>query len=168
MGGEPFDPKVFKRVAAEAAHGESDHIESTDVSRTVDVPEGVWTDVRAGQRTAEGVVTRPEWPGLMFDAQDGSVVCWHLKPSVFVCNRRSIRPEQVVFEEETGAPFCPTCLKQKKKLVRKAKVLGWRKQKKMINKLKAQHAVNAPVFVQPRTTPTTESEIVWREQDENG
>ena len=146
MGGEAFDPEVFKRVAKELAHGEDDHVESTDISRTVDAPVGQWTDVRAGQTTAEGTVTRPEWPGIPFDADDPTkVIVWHLKPAIFNCGRRNIQPEQVVFEEGTGAPFCPTCLAKKKKLAKASKVKGRRKQKKIIDRLKAQKAFKGTI-----------------------
>jgi hypothetical protein len=164
MGGEPFDPVAMEKAFQSSGdvHGEKDHVQSTDVSRSVDVPAGVWTDVRAGQVTAEGTVTRPEWPGLLFLADDPTkVVVWHLKPSVFVCNRRNIRPEQVVFEEGTHAPFCPTCLSKKKQLAKKSKVKGRRKQRHMIERFKAEQAAKY-IEKQPN------SEIVWKEQNEGG
>ncbi|AAN02153.1 gp99 [Mycobacterium phage Barnyard] len=170
MGGEQFDPEVFKRVSPEKAHGESDHVESTDVSRTVEAPVGVWTDVRKGQVTAEGCVTRPEWPGLLFDADDPTkVVVWHLKPSVFACARRNIQPEQVVFEEGSGAPWCPTCLHKKKQIIRKSKVKGGRKKKQLLDRLKAQSEAKKPHIKMPQknvSETSTDSEIVWRESDE--
>lgn len=164
--GEPFDPKAFQRVAAQKAHGESDHVESTDVSRSVDVPTGVWTDVRKGQVTAEGTCTRPEWPGLLFDADDPTkVICWHLKPAVFACGRSNIQPNQVVFEEGSGAPWCPTCLHKKKQLLRKSKVKGERKKKQMIDRLRAQsEAKRIPIKDSTKTpTTSTDSEVVWKE-----
>lgn len=146
MGGEQFDPELFQRVSAELAHGEEGHVESTDITATTQVPVGVWTDVRVGQVTAEGTITRPEWPGIPFDADDPTkVIVWHLKPSVFSCGRRGIRPEQVVFEEGTGAPFCPTCLRHKKKLAKKSKIKGERKQKKLLDRLKIQQAFKGTI-----------------------
>ena len=122
MGGEPFDPKVFERVAPEDAHGEIDHIKSTDVRRTVAIPEGRWIDVRAGQTHAQGVVPNPDYPGVLMDAEDPTkVICWHLSRKVFYCVRRGIRPDQVVIDPETGAGWCPTCFSQKKRLDKKEK-----------------------------------------------
>lgn len=127
-------PDGFRDVEV---HGEQ-HLESTDVRRTQDVPEGAWVDVRSGQRVAEGTVTRDEWPGLLFDAQDPTkVICWHLKPSVFVCNRRNIQPEQVVIEEGSNSPWCPTCLAKKKQLAKQSQIKGRRKIKREIASEKA-------------------------------
>ncbi|AZS12637.1 hypothetical protein HWB99_gp101 [Mycobacterium phage DrLupo] len=151
-------------------HGETDHVQSTDVHRTVEAPVGVWTDVRAGQVTAEGTVTRPEWPGILFDADDPTkVIVWHLKPAVFACGRRNIKPEQVVFEEGSGAPWCPTCLHKKKQILRKSKVKGGRKKKQLLDRLHAQtEAKRLPIKMPPKnaTDKSTDSEIVWRENDE--
>lgn len=162
-------------------HGETDHVKSTDVRRSVEVPEGVWTDVRAGQVSAEGVVTRPEWPGVLFDADDPTkVIVWHLKPAVFACARRNIQPEQVVFEKESGAPWCPTCLHKKKQILRKSKVKGRRKKKQMIERIKADqvlHNQSGIVIKDSSKSPITPSidseevlmadgEIVWKENGE--
>lgn len=170
MGGEPFDPKLFERVAPEEAHGETGHVKSTDVSRSTEVPEGVWTDVRVGQRTAEGTVTRSDWPGLLFDADDPTKpVVWHLKPSIFNCNRRNIRPEQVVIEKGSGAPFCPSCLSQKKKLAKKSKIKGRRKVKKFLQERKERNAFQGTItdHTKAQAPPLADNggEIVWKESE---
>lgn len=168
MGGEPMDPKLFEKQVFESSgvvHGETDHVKSTDARQSVDVPQGQWVDVRRGQVAAEGTVTNDRWPGVLFDAADPSkVVCWHLVKSVFACNRRNIRPEQVVIDPETGAGWCPTCFSVKRKLERKSRPRTRRARLHYIKALKVQQNSQIPGIL-VKDSSESESEVVWREQD---
>lgn len=173
-------PEGFR---ATITHGEA-HVESTDLSATTEVAEGVWTDVRAGQRSAEGVVTKPEWPGLMFLESDPEVcVVWHLSPKVYVCGVTKVKPEQVIFEEGSNSPWCAKCLSKKKAMAKRAKLRG-RKHRNAVNKYRIDQAIAQAGTLQAiskaavskaldgkkRDTESAgaqgdSSEVVWRESD---
>lgn len=82
------------------------HVQSTDKQISVNAPEGVWVDVRAGQRTAEGVYADPD--GILRDEGDHSIVVWHFKPRK--CVKKIAHSGEIVYHPRTKAPWCPDCL----------------------------------------------------------
>lgn len=76
---------------------------------SVDVPAGHWTDVRIGQRIAEGVYVDSE--GVLRDCDDHSVVVNHHKCRDHGhCDRRGIQPHEIIYDTRfNNAPWCPDC-----------------------------------------------------------
>lgn len=73
-----------------------------------------WVEAKKGQRFAPG--TYVDGSGVLRAVSDGSVVTWHARPRIRAafgltgsCERRGITPGEVVYDPETGAPWCPEC-----------------------------------------------------------
>lgn len=83
-------------------------------SQNENVKIGTWTDVKANQKIVEGAYV--DGQGVLRDAKDHSVVTWHSTPKVRAaqgldgsCQRRGITPDEISYDPETKAPWCPDC-----------------------------------------------------------
>lgn len=70
-----------------------------------DVPVGEWTDVKPGQVAAPD--TYIDAHGVLRDVRDHSCVVWRWGPEH--CTVKGIQPDEIVYDPETGAPWCPHC-----------------------------------------------------------
>jgi hypothetical protein len=70
-----------------------------------EVPVGQWVDVPKGMVAAPD--TYIDDKGVMRSSGDNSVVCWHWGPKH--CERKGIQPNELIYDEATGAPWCPEC-----------------------------------------------------------
>lgn len=75
------------------------------VSDDVSVPMGEWFEVPKGWMVAPDTRPYPGYPGVLQSIKDDSVVCWHVKS----CDRKGLHPNQVRFDPDTNAPWCPDC-----------------------------------------------------------
>jgi hypothetical protein len=53
------------------------------------------------------------------------VVCWHWGPQQ--CQRKGIQPDELIYDEDTHAPWCPECWPIREQFYKKkelAKLLG--------------------------------------------
>lgn len=64
-----------------------------------------WVDVRHDQVVAIG--TYVDKAGVLRAEADDSCVTWHWGPKH--CSRKGIRPDEIVYDSETSAPWCPEC-----------------------------------------------------------
>ena len=74
---------------------------------SVAVPEGQWVDVPKGYVAAAGTYVDDE--GVLRSTGDHSCVVWHLPR----CEKRGIQPNEIVYDPETNAPWCPKCWSNK-------------------------------------------------------
>ena len=73
-----------------------------------------WVEAKKGQRFAPG--TYVDSHGVLRASSDGSCAVWHSRPRIRErygltgrCERRGIRPDQIVYDPATGAPWCDEC-----------------------------------------------------------
>lgn len=79
-------------------------------SNNIEVPVGEWIDVPLGMIAAPD--TYVDDKGVLRSAGDDSCVVWHYKG----CLKTGIHASEIVYAEDTGAPWCPSCW-QKKQLM---------------------------------------------------
>lgn len=68
------------------------------------IPAGTWVGVQRGQVMAPG--TWVDGAGYLRSSGDDSYVAWRWGPAK--C-RLSLRPETIIFDPETNAPWCSHC-----------------------------------------------------------
>lgn len=72
-----------------------------------------WVQQQNGQVVAPE--TYVDTHGVLRCVSDGSVAAWHLAASVLErhslppCQRKGLSPSELVYDEATGAPWCPDC-----------------------------------------------------------
>lgn len=69
------------------------------------VPVGEWIDVPSNRVIAPD--TYYDDAGVLRSSGDHSCVVWHWGPKH--CQRRGIQPDEIVYDKDTGAPWCPEC-----------------------------------------------------------
>lgn len=90
-----------------------DHPKKKPTSRSVkrqestedEVPVGEWVDVPHDKVVA--VDTYKDREGVLRSTVDHSCVTWHWGAAH--CTRRGIQPAEIVYDPQTGAPWCPQC-----------------------------------------------------------
>lgn len=95
----------------EKAAGEK-HIRPKNTKASVNLPSGEWVDVPKGMVAAPG--TYVDDHGVLRAQSDDSCVTWHQirrddNGNKIHCQRRGIKPEEIVYDPATGAPWCPEC-----------------------------------------------------------
>jgi hypothetical protein len=85
--------------------------EEIPVGENVFVPIGEWVDVPVGMVAAPGTYVDRE--GTLRIASNDSIALWHnrvrsLPPCPFVAKTK----DDIVYDPETGAPWCPVCFEQ--------------------------------------------------------
>jgi hypothetical protein len=90
------------------------HVKTGNVRLSHNTKEGEWIDVRKGQVRVEGAYV--DGRGVLRSTQDNSVVTWHSKSRIREffglsgsCQKRGIKPSEIVYDPDTGAPWCPDC-----------------------------------------------------------
>lgn len=78
------------------------HVQSADVSKSVEVPAGKWADVRRGQMVVEGCYVDSE--GFLRYKENNAYAAWHDSK----CPIKKVTKEEIVFDTN-GAPWCPSC-----------------------------------------------------------
>lgn len=75
---------------------------------------GEWVEAQKGQIFAPG--TYVDSKGVLRDSSDASVVTWHSTERIRAtqglagrCERKGLEPSDVVYDPDTGAPWCPDC-----------------------------------------------------------
>lgn len=83
---------------------------------TVEVPAGEWIHVPLGKILA--MDTYLDDDNVLRSSTDHSCVVWHQhrtvigddgEPHRVSCDRRGIQPEEIKYDPDTGAPWCPDC-----------------------------------------------------------
>lgn len=77
-------------------------------ANNIEVPVGEWVDIPAGMIPA--VDTYVDSAGVLRSVGDDSCVVWHYKG----CTKRGIHASEIVYAEDTNAPWCPTCWQKKR------------------------------------------------------
>jgi len=98
------------------------------------VPAG-WTDVSREASVVPAPDTYVDGDGVLRSVGDDSCVVWHsvIKErdgSVTRCERRGITPEQITYDPETGAPWCPDCFvgfAERRREAKWARIMGMSK-----------------------------------------
>ena len=75
--------------------------------RHKNVEANTWVDVPKGMLLAPD--TYVDISGVLRSSVDDSCVVWHLKS----CNKTGIHESEIVYDEKTNAPWCPTCWQRK-------------------------------------------------------
>lgn len=66
-----------------------------------------WIDVPKGAILAPE--TYVDIRGVLRNVKDDSCVVWHYK----TCNKTGIHESEIVYDEKTNAPWCPSCWNKK-------------------------------------------------------
>lgn len=93
------------------------HLRPKNAKASVNLPGGKWIDLPKGMVAAPG--TYVDDNGVLRDSKDNSCVVWHNikrneKGGKIHCQRRGIQPEEIVYDPDTGAPWCPECWPDRK------------------------------------------------------
>lgn len=71
------------------------------------IDSGKWVDVPRGMVLAPD--TYVDISGILRSSKDNSCVVWHFKD----CFKTGIHESEIVYDEKTNAPWCPTCWNKK-------------------------------------------------------
>lgn len=115
-----------------------EHVTPANRKGSQNAPAGKWVDVPRGMVVAPG--TYVDEAGVLRSVSDDSCVVWHdvwyedVPPNPLIsgsvwsrlrrsCNRTGIRPSEIVYDPETGAPWCDKCWERKEKELEAKKIL---------------------------------------------
>lgn len=79
------------------------HVRPIDTTKSIEAPAGTFVDVPKGMVYA--MDTYVDKQGVLRSIGDDSCVVWHYPK----CQRKGILPHEIVYDQNTGAPWCDKC-----------------------------------------------------------